>query len=245
MILNYTLGLSIFAGLLIGAYSQAVSHQIRTSRKTASIAIARLNADSGLELGKFFLLNGATRAVAGTSSETEFDGGQIYVKIENEAGKIDLNTAPLSLVALGLDLADLSQSAQQRLITEITRMRATEQQFTSTEQLLRITSTPADFGDIIPRVFTVHSGNRFVTTKYAHPKLREVLLARQRRFPNWFGDAVSGANTVISAGYSTDGTVYFQSALLKPKALLNSGFEIVSIRELSGVWVTTEDDPRA
>lgn len=245
MILNYTLGLSIFAALLIGAYSQAVSHQIRISGKTANISIARLNADSGIELGKSLLTHGTTRSIVGSSFRTDFAVGQVQVRIENEAGKIDLNAAPLSMVAAGLNLAEASRTTQQKILGEMTRMRATGQQFTSTDQVQLLIDAPTISKDAIPRIFTVQSGNKFVTLKYAHERLRMLLIDRQSRFPEWTGNAISGANTLIAAGYAGDGTVYFQSALLKPKTLLNSGFEIVSIRQLSGNWISTEDDPQA
>lgn len=245
MILNYTLGLSIFAALLIGAYSQAVSHQIRVSGKTANISIARLNADSGIELGKSLLASGATRNVAGSSFRMGFAVGRVRVHIENEAGKIDLNAAPLSMVAAGLNLADASRTTQQKILSEMTRMRASGQQFSSTDQLHRLVGAATIAQEAIPRIFTVQSGNRFVTLKYAHPRLRKLLLERQSRFPDWTGNATSGANTLIAVGYASDGTVYFQSALLKPRPLLNSGFDIVSVKQLPGSWVVTEDDPQA
>ena len=245
MILNYTLGLSIFAALLIGAYSQAVSHQIRISGKTANISIARLNADSGIELGKSLLTKGTTRKIAGSSFGMDFSVGRVRVHIENEAGKIDLNAAPLSMVAAGLNLAEASRITQQKILSEMTRMRASGQQFTSTDQLHRLVGAATIVEDAIHRVFPFPLFPLFFPLNYAHQRLKKLLLERQSRFPEWTGNAISGANTLIAAGYAGDGTVYFQSALLKPKALLNSGFEIVRIRQLSGNWISTEDDPQA
>lgn len=244
MILNYTLGLCVFAALLVGAYSKAVTYQIQSATKVADLSLARLNADAGIELGIFLLSNAPTRHVIGASEQVAFNEGSVRIFIENEAGKIDLNQAPLELVAVGLAAAKVSEGNQREILSQLSRARSRGTQLSSLDDLREL--APADFNipSSLTRVFTVHSRNRFVAIRYTHEKLRQLLLERKEQFPGWVGTAVSGANTVVAVGLSKDGAQVFKSVLLVPAQKLNSGFSVIDTRLLPGDWIT-KDDPQA
>ncbi|HZT89847.1 MAG TPA: hypothetical protein VFA12_17895 [Stellaceae bacterium] len=87
--------------ILAASFVHETGTQARIARNEYDRARARALADSGVSLAVLDLLSGpaARLPLDGSPRDVDLDGGTIRLRLQDEAGKIDLNDSPLDLVA--------------------------------------------------------------------------------------------------------------------------------------------------
>jgi len=100
---------------------------LRATRNTIELARARALAESGYALALNELLNpvpGNAPPTDGRKREVALDDGRITLAVEDEAGKLDLNWAPIELLEGLLDSLEVSGAAEGRIVDAVTARRA-------------------------------------------------------------------------------------------------------------------------
>lgn len=243
MIINYIFGLTIFAALTLGAYSRSVTNHILATGAVTQITVAKVNAEAGIELGRHLLAHSKTRQISGRTIEIELNGGRTHIHFENEAGKIDLNFAPIGLVTAGLSALPLLESEKRDWLVEFLAFRQRSETYASVNQMIDHHPPSAVARAHWHRIFTVYNRVPFVNPALAHRKLREVLEINSGNSGTWTGRAVSGANTVIATGISERGSRHIQSALFAPEPFQTPPFEIVTYQIIEDDSFTEHDPP--
>lgn len=243
MIINYIFGLTIFAALTLGAYSRSVTNHILATGAVTQIAVAKVNAEAGIELGRHLLAHSKTRQISGQTIQIELNGGKTHIHFENEAGKIDLNFAPEGLIAAGLSALPLSESEKRDWLAALAASRQSSEPYASVNQMIDRHPPVAITRTHWHRVFTVYSRVAFVNPTLAHKRLREVLETNGSQSRNWIGRAVSGSNTVVATGISERGSRHIQSALFAPRPFQTPPFEMMTYQVIEDDSFTEHDPP--
>lgn len=233
MILNYVLGLSIFAALIVGAYSRSVTNQIHAVGIITDSVKAQTNAEAGVELGFHMLATSSNRQISAATVDLPLNDGRVAIRFENEAGKIDLNVASLDLISAGLSLLPLSTADKSDWLSALLRAREQGHRFASVDEMVDhqpVSNIPRTHWH---RLFTVHGGVHFVNPVLANSALQRVLQQGGRRNLKWTGRAISGAHTVIAIGTSSDGARFIQSALFVPRPFQSPPYEMITYQQLT------------
>ena len=112
--------------ILVTGFALASRHSLALSRNTVEAARARAHAEAGVSLALGHLLDPdlARRWNAnGTPHAVTFDGAEITVTLQDEAGKIDLNWAPLELIGGLLAEAGVPADAARGILDAVAARR--------------------------------------------------------------------------------------------------------------------------
>jgi general secretion pathway protein K len=112
---------------LVADFVTLAQTDIRATRNEVELARARNLAEAGYAMALNDLLNpelGRAALADGRSREVEFDGGRISIAIQDEAGKIDLNWAPMELLSGLLDGLEIPGDVAARIIDAVADRRA-------------------------------------------------------------------------------------------------------------------------
>ncbi|GGF36508.1 hypothetical protein GCM10011611_48730 [Aliidongia dinghuensis] len=112
--------------VLVGGFALASRRSLELSRNAVAAATARARAEAGISLALAHLLDpDATQRwnADGRAHAVRFDGATITVTIQDEAGKIDLNWAPLELIAGLLAEVGVPTDAAQSILDAIDARR--------------------------------------------------------------------------------------------------------------------------
>ncbi|MGF1475508.1 MAG: hypothetical protein ACFB6S_08095 [Geminicoccaceae bacterium] len=189
----------LLLGLAAGLYGQRVRAQVLTTVNRLDIVQARLAADAGVAIALSML----TRAREGSSPmptgvACSIDGIRLRLSIQDEHGKIDLNTASetiLTEVFAGAGLAPATAGDIAR------KMAARPSPFRSLDQLDRVAGLPWRVADRAKPALTVWTGRPGIDPETAHPQA----LAAVERAVGLAGDQASGrelAQLFVRALYS-------------------------------------------
>jgi len=121
-------GLALFAALALGA-TALMRGGAAAARADLDVAAARHAADSGISLAIALLVDGDARSRPPTDgSEIRLDvhGARLAISVSDEAGRIDLNTGAVDLMAGAFEAAGLTQDAARRLALAVGNRRRAE-----------------------------------------------------------------------------------------------------------------------
>jgi general secretion pathway protein K len=111
---------------LVAAFAGLARTDLRATANAAELARARALAEAGYAMALNDLVNpiqGRATPTDGRSREVLFDGGKITIAVQDEAGKIDLNWAPVELIAGLLDELDVPGDVEARILDAVGERR--------------------------------------------------------------------------------------------------------------------------
>ncbi|MGC8475126.1 MAG: hypothetical protein ACP5NP_02120 [Acetobacteraceae bacterium] len=165
--------LALIAGLAL-ILSREARQSLRQAAATVALAQARAAADAGVWIALRAVLAGAPGPAwptDGTPRALGFAGFRIRLTLQDEAGKADLNAAPLSVLAAAGRAAGLAPAAARRLGREIERHR----RFASVADLLALPGVSPTLLSRLRRFVTVHSGDPLIDPRVAPAALLAAL----------------------------------------------------------------------
>lgn len=112
---------------LVADFVTLAQTDIRATRNMVERARVRTLAEAGYTIAVADLLDpvaGRALPTDGRSREVLFDGGVITLAIQDEAGKIDLNWAPMELISAMLDGLDIPGDVEGRILDAVAERRA-------------------------------------------------------------------------------------------------------------------------
>lgn len=219
----WTLGLITLLGMavIVGA-----RYRTKTSSNYASVAAAEIAAESAVNLAIAAALAATPEQAAGFPLRCRLPGGErATITVEEETGKIDLNTAtPAALTRFFTALtADPSRGA--RIAAEIAEYRKpkaqgaspaapVESRFTTVMQLDRIDGLSPRLFRAALRHVTVRSGRPEVDIEAASPAMLHLLGIERRQAAAGRGLPVGGSMTIRADISASDGTRFIREALV-------------------------------
>ena len=222
----WSLGLIALLGMavMVGA-----RYHTRVATNYTSMAAAEATAESAINLAVATALPGTTGSRVNFPLRCRMPGGErVRVSIEEETGKIDLNTTSFSTLNRFFTALTRDQSLGARIAGRIVELRNPKTTDTSTGA----TNTPSGprFATIMqldqidglsPRLFrsalrlvTVRSGRPEPDLDAASPALRQLLGLGQRPMSPVRGLPAGGSVTIRADVRSTDGARFIREALV-------------------------------
>jgi general secretion pathway protein K len=229
----WSLGLITLLGtaVIVGAQYRA-----KTTSSMASVTAAATAAESAINLGIFKVLTTTPAQIVKFPLRCRMPGGeQITVTLEQEAGKVDLNTATPAVLARLFTVLTLDQTLGTRVAGRIVQFRdpgtarandtypsasgnnsdtPKKTGFTTIMQLDQIDGiSPRLFRTALPFV-TVWSGRPEPVTEAASPALREALNLDTKPAISASGAPTAGNMTIRADIRAPDGTRFIREALV-------------------------------
>jgi general secretion pathway protein K len=235
----WSVGLITLLGMavMIGA-----RYRTRVASSYASVVAAEAAAESGINLGIATALIGVAEPNVKFPLRCRMPGGErVLVTVEEETGKIDLNTASPAVLARFFTALTRDQSLGARIAERVMEVRhpktkdgnagpgntPPEPGFTTIMQLDQVDGiSPRLFRSAL-RLVTVRSGRPEPELEAASPGLRRLLNLEQKPMSPARGLPAGGSVTIRADVRSSDGTRFIREALI---SLAESGRPFV-VRE--------------
>ena len=241
----WTLGLITLLGMavIVGA-----RYRTKTSSNYASVAAAEMAAESAVNLAIATALTAATDQAVNFPLRCRLPGGErATITVEEETGKIDLNTASVAALTRLFIALTGDQSKGTRIAAEIVEFRKPKMQATPAagpaEARFKTVMQLDQIDGVSPRLFraalrhvTVRSGRPEPDIEAASPALLRLLNVPPKASPGR-GLPVGGSMTVRADISAADGTRFIREALISLEG--GNGRPFV-IRE----WRRGDIDPR-
>ncbi len=112
---------------LVADFATLAQTDVRATRNMVERGRARMLAEAGYTIAVAELLDpvaGRALPTDGRSRDVTFDGGVITLAIQDEAGKIDLNWAPMELISGMLDALEIPGDVESRILDAVAERRA-------------------------------------------------------------------------------------------------------------------------
>ena len=235
----WSLGLVTLLGMAVMVGAQ---YRTRVASSYASVVAAEAAAESAINLGIATALIGVAEPNVKFPLRCRMPGGErVLVTVEEEAGKIDLNTASPAVLARFFIALTRDQSLGARIAERIMELRhpktkddnagpanaPPEPGFTTIMQLDQVDGiSPRLFRSAL-RLVTVRSGRPEPDLEAASPDLRRLLNLEQKPMSPARGLPAGGSVTIRADVRSPDGTRFIREALV---SLAESGRPFV-VRE--------------
>ena len=184
---------AVFAAAAFALLADQIVHTSRSALQSASAEEARGQLEADAEAGLAIAVDGLTAAdsakrwgLADGPHSTVFNGANLEIRVEDERGKISLNTITEAQLQKLFDKAGAPAPAVPDLVAAFLNFRdpgrlngaaadAGAGGFVSVEQLAQVPGmTPALYAAIVPAV-TVSNGNAPFDPRYAAPLALEVM----------------------------------------------------------------------
>lgn len=214
----WTLGLITLLGMavIVGA-----RYRTRTASNYASVAMAEMAAESAVNLAIAAALTATPDQVVSFPLRCRLPGGErATIAVEEETGKVDLNTASLTALTRLFTALTGDQSAGSRLAAQIVEFRKPKTQgaiaarFTSIMELDQIDGMPPRLFRSALRHVTVRSGKPEPDMDAASPALRRLLNVEPKPDAAQRGTPAGGSMTIRADINSPDGTRFIREALV-------------------------------
>jgi general secretion pathway protein K len=239
----WTLGLITLLGMavIVGA-----RYRTKTSSNYASVTAAEMAAESAVNLAVATALAATPEQAVNFPLRCRLPGGErAMITVEEETGKIDLNTASLAALTRFFTALTGDQSSGMRIAAQITEFRKPKAQgtpaatrFTTVMQLDQLDGiSPRLFRDALRHV-TVRSGRQEPDMAAASPALLRLLNVEPKQTNAKRGLPVGGSVTIRADISAPDGARFIREALVSLES--GSGRPYV-IRE----WRRGDIDPSA
>jgi general secretion pathway protein K len=206
------LGMCVVLAALGAGFAQSVRGNLRTTALSIDTAKARAMADAGIVLAQLDLEaarggrpNRRRFPIDGTAIACRFseDGGVLTVLVEDEGGKVNLNSANAELLASFL--AGIGVAPQDaRAFTE----RRGDSRLNVVDELDQFTPLTPDMKSSARRLATVHSASAGVDEASASARLAAVLQAGQQKLRGQDTLESPGGNIPRQFQSRTAGQVY-------------------------------------
>jgi len=222
----WSVGLITLMGMavMIGA-----RYRTRIASSYASVVAAEAAAESAINLGIATALSGVAAPNVKFPLRCRMPGGErVLVTVEEETGKVDLNTASPAVLARFFTALTRDQSLGARITERIMELRhpktkdgkagsenaRPEPGFTTIMQLDQVDGiTPRLFRSALRQV-TVRSGRPEPDMEAASPALRRLLNLEQKPMSPARGLPAGGSVTIRADVRSSDGTRFIREALV-------------------------------
>jgi len=227
-------------------------YRTRIATNYTSVAAAEATAESAISLAIAIALPGSTEPHVNFPLRCRMPGGErVLVTIEEETGKIDLNTTSPSTLARFFTALTRDQSLGIRIAGRIVELRNPKTidtnaggtsappgpRFATILQLDQIDGiSPRLFRSAL-RLMTVRSGRPEPDAHAALPALRQLLNLEQKPLPPARGLPAGGSVTIRADIKSPDGTRFIREALIS----LAAGGKPFQVHE----WRHGDIDPAA
>jgi len=222
----WSVGLITLMGMavIIGA-----RYRTRVASSYASVVAAEAAAESAINLGIATALSGVAEPNVKFPLRCRMPGGErVLVTVEEETGKVDLNTASPAVLARFFTALTRDQSLGVRITERIMELRhpktkdgkaepknaRPEPGFTTIMQLDQVDGiSPRLFRSAL-RLVTVRSGSPEPDMEAASPALRRLLNLEQKPMSPARGLPAGGSVTIRADVGSSDGTRFIREALV-------------------------------
>jgi general secretion pathway protein K len=222
----WSLGLITLLGMavMIGA-----RYRTRVASSYASVVAAEAAAESAINLGIATALTGVAEQNVRFPLRCRMPGGErVLITVEEETGKIDLNTASPAVLARFFTALTRDQSLGARIAERVTELRHPNTKdgntgpayappgpgFTTIMQLDQVDGiSPRLFRSAL-RLVTVRSGRPEPDMDAAPPALRRLLNLEQKPLSPARGLPAGGSVTIRADVRSSDGTRFIREALV-------------------------------
>jgi general secretion pathway protein K len=219
----WTLGLITLLGMaaIVGA-----RYRTKTSSNYASVAAAEMAAESAVNLTIATALTATPEQAAQFPLRCRLPGGErATITVEDETGKIDLNTASAAVLARFFAALASDQSKGTRIAAEILEFRKpktqgapapgpAEPRFTTVMQLDQIAGVSPRLFRAALRHVTVRSGRPEPDIEAASPAMLRLLNLEPKQASARRGLPVSGSMTIRADISAADGTRFIREALI-------------------------------
>jgi general secretion pathway protein K len=223
----WSVGLITLMGMavMVGA-----RYRTRVASSYASVVAAEAAAESAINLGIATALSGVAEQNVKFPLRCRMPGGErVLVTVEEEAGKIDLNTASPAVLGRFFTALTRDQSLGARIAERVTELRHPNTKdghaggpenapsgpgFTTIMQLDQVDGiSPRLFRSAL-RMVTVRSGRPEPDMEAASPALRRLLNLEQKPISPARGLPAGGSVTIRADVRSSDGTRFIREALV-------------------------------
>lgn len=216
----WTLGLITLLGMavIVGA-----RYRTKTSSSYASVAAAEMAAESSVNLAISAALTATAEQAVNFPLRCRLPGGErATIAVEEETGKVDLNTASLAALTRLFTALTGDQSAGTRLAAQIVELRKPKTQgapaaaahFTTIMELDQVDGIPPRLFRAALRYVTVRSGKAEPDMEAASPAMHRLLNVAPRPNAAKRGMPAGGSMTIRADISIPDGTRFIREALV-------------------------------
>ena len=215
----WTLGLITLLGMavIVGA-----RYRTKTSSSYASVAAAEMAAESAVNLAISAALSATPEQAVHFPLRCRLPGGErATIDVEEETGKVDLNTANLAALTRLFTALTGDQSAGTRLAAQIVEFRkprtqgaAAAARFTTIMELDQVDGIPPRLFRTALRYVTVRSGKPEPDMEAASPAMHRLLNVAPKPNAAKRGMPAGGSMTIRADIHSPDGTRFIREALV-------------------------------
>lgn len=219
----WTLGLITLLGMavIVGA-----RYRTKTSSNYASVTAAELAAESAVNLAISAALAATPDQAAKFPLHCRLPGGErATIAVEEETGKVDLNTASLAALTRLFTALSGDPSAGARLAAQVVEFRKPKTQgapatarFTTILELDQVDGMPPQLFRSALRHVTVRSGKPEPDLEAASPAMRRLLKVEPKPNTVQRGVPAGGSMTIRADINSPDGARFIREALVSLEA---------------------------